>query len=383
MNKLVKGLLMSTLLLSACGSNDEVVEETDAIDEYNQAALELQEQGVEDDSKESTEELETPDEYITYSRMDDIPGLVEDASEISGLYIAHKEATDRNKNSYVPGQTVLIDVRDDGTFTRISYSEDIIKNNKETGEVIDTKLQEFIDKNDISLDRPMGSRLMQQHNSTSAAKLMRAHYIDDNDEVHLLTEPTVTIHPVTIESGYLSESFGEYGLFAVQYFTWQPYLDTNGEVEMSGLARYSSTGSFFSGLLEDEFSTIDLDVFEKTTPDKIAHQGFFKNGNLKSSLMLEKEHQEKVWERQDLSGNSTSAYLKNNNELLQTLAVGSLNATAEIITDTDEYTGYTEDNEEFTPKVVIKVNDDAYTVRNEGESLKFNFENSRWEETSL
>lgn len=384
MKKILSGLLFSTILLAACGSDDVSVEEKGGVmdDEIENVDIVVEEE-VEDEIEE-----EVKDEYKSYfgttiNNTGEAQKLVAE-KELAGLYVA-KSNINPDKRYTLPTTTYL-EINEDGTFTRYRLRTPEVTYDSENNTVIDKSFEKYLAS--TTLDDMAQSNMSSEINRLSKDRTLKATYIDESNQIHVKEGIVPTFEDIEIVSGKMKEAYGEIQFESHEISKLRPSYNQEGEVEFSEVVNFTHETSvsppFWTSVdfLDGLGDSFNKDMYQVIESSEITYDIFLNDGVLKSAYQV-------FDDMNDLAKDKTSKklaigdtarhtrFFMNNNEVLHHLI--TTNIMHNILTDTEEYVGYTEDNREVKPDIVFEHGGAHYTLVEEGELMKFVSSNSTWE----
>lgn len=371
MNKILKTALLSTIILTACGNKEEPIEEP-IIEDVAKESLVKPEIIDEDTGNKEVERSSLTPMSKDFERLQDsyfykettgyrlnVPEThIEDASDIAGLYTAN-QPSEEAEGAYP--LTVLLDVNEDGTFTRYSYY------NMSVADGVTKTLKKHKNK-----------------------------YINNENNLETNDSTSPIFDKVHIVSGYVVEAYGEKQLHAFEELELTANYNETGEVEFLDILNETNEESFDShvdikkedGILLDDFGhSIREEIYTPTEVGEINHSVFLNDGSLKSAHHIQTEINIQARDRinamkEGIEKNTDfpedHIYFLNNNEFLQYLNE-SRGELKEIITEVENFTGYTLDNREMNPTIVFLVNEKHVALFEHGEVMIFDDETKAWE----
>lgn len=372
--KLILATTMLALTLAGCADNsaDNSADVQDYLDaEAEKISMQpvKEQEEVEETSiqpaKEQEETKKVADtHYFRHQAKEDaedkrssIENLKEDTSDIAGVYRAvveegYQSAIHRDGYNHIADHQIIVDIKDDGTFTSFNYV------------LMDTDSEEL-----------------------TGRQKWRTRYVDANDVLHdALEEEEGEIVDFDfngyITSGYVIEEFGEIRFVQEDVTSVEMLFDENGEVMFNTYVDYAESNEHAI-----QFAAINFHLDPMQSKSHITDEGVSFNdtdfeavdisgaeydlireedGGLRSAhqtLINLKPVKEDRYAKRDVFGESTGGlieptekvapYYYNTNDAAQAITLIHDTRVSEITTDTAQYTGYNKDNEEITPDVVI------------------------------
>lgn len=359
MNRTLKVLLMSTLLLSACGSTDADdtstgVDETDTTEEVAGAESDEASESKNDKVeatfffKDSTLAEESPKE-IEY---------IEDTKDIQGVYKTSESSSFNlglSDIEIVDTKDTIYQIKPDGTYTSYAYTLRDVIYDEASGQL---RLKSLVDGLTSALGAEAEIAIDYESFNFSLDNKDTTMYLTENNEAQMRLGQILSGNVLEIVSGYIVQEFGKTSLMPIETTRVETHLDENGDFTFSDLLNDTNAGldedkKKFNVLVGDN-KTIPFDEseFSSTTLDSVDLPLITNDDELLSPFQLRLMLDELGEERLAQNTEEIELYFYNNNEALQYAARnGNID---KIHTDTSEYSGYTADNNEMKPEFVME-----------------------------
>lgn len=405
MKKLMTTLFASSILLMGCGADEAVesaedITETDTEEAVQEAITEEQKDDesssvmavVEEpdpDFEESDFELEEKNEgehaYLDNTDTSDIENRVTDASDIAGLYAA--TVKDDSGTYYNSPTMYLLEIHEDGRFTQIEMTYPELEYNADDDTLVDVSLNRYLDANTEASASQKNTQQLRRK-SFLRQRRPKVQFIDENNTLQYATGHVPTFDSIQVYSGHLVEAFGNVQLHAIEQRTFYAHFNEQGELDYSMVHNPTSSSNPLSisakGLVDNDGGTFDTDLYDSTDLSYFAHDILTNNGSLKSAHQIHKELEDDAAAREIQKSNNgelgdSQLYFESNSELLDFLyRRGYLN---EVITDTADFVGYTEDNRELEPDVVFShslMSTRYFALFEDGQTMEFKDSDNTW-----
>lgn len=389
MKRMMSSLLLSTALLIGCASEEPAPTEMGGVvDEELENVVEEDQEEQKDNDDTEKEEKEVTKRYKSYFgtplEVDEEAQNLVSENNLTGVYIAR--TPEDYENPYTLPESVYLEINDDGTFTRYHLTTPVVSVDKETNLINDDSFAEY--KLKANVDEFALSRLESESNRLAKERTFKVTYIDEGNNVHIVSGEVPTFHDIEIVSGQLKMAYGDIQFEAHEKSTLKASYDQEGKIEFSDANNFTHETSVSpphyttTASIEGFASYFNNEEYKKSTTEDIKYEVFKHDGKLKSaSQAYEEVHdvaKEKTRKKNKIDDTARhTRYFMNSNELLQHLT--TTNILHNIITNTKDFVGYTEDNIEVTPDIIFENGASYYTLLEEGKVYKFQPNNSTWE----
>lgn len=322
----------------------------------------------------------------TRKKVDDrIDGLniVEDASEIVGLYnLSDIDQTDWNVD-FLDRVDVFLDIHDDGRFTAYEYQAIDLKWDTENELLLNDGFIEYSTKyyadkkytGNFYSEEEVGLFVADEIEEYTLENKYRYSYLDEDNNVNIVDGHLPDLfEDIYAMSGFIVEDDGEYKFEILEDSQLQGTLNKKGEIVFTDLgnrvyrqADALNKPNFFgvTGTSEEEwyfggFSTFDADFFHAAEPEDVPFPVVIgDDGHLLSVYQIQIPMNQSLEEREALAGteqhvDSYMTHFKDDNDYLQYLSLIKNDWYVTPLTDVGDLANEFDEGTSFKPEVAFR-----------------------------